>query len=461
MLGEKIKDRLEFLAKSFNVFDCTYESLAKKVEQREEGVEYTFIQREDELLGYVLSKKMGDKFVTTFNISLNVFTSIISADPTPNKVFVQWMLNVFTRYIKNGEQQSAIRFVTEDLPLANTYIELFEANKRKVKFKQLCKSSFILKDIKDPTDINQYKSLSQLFDAVDPFIHKNPTELGDLLMKFVNIGQAEIPVSDRKFTLFIPKNINASVVFDKFANWCTVKPNNGMFERYRNYKRPDGSKSDLYIIINNKFFDNKSKEIYQIHFETNQIKDRHNSQNVSIFENVINESEALSKFFYEELITMAKQSIGGLDKNVYLDILIKFGFCESLFELINEDTPMIRFMTKEIPRLPDIRKFKMLDQLIITNANMVELHPSIGSLENLEMLVLTDNRIKSLPKEIGRLKKLTFLNITGNPISEIPEEIKYLDKKNGGSLFRVAVKETDIGENNYKRLKELLPTTNF
>jgi Leucine-rich repeat (LRR) protein len=154
----------------------------------------------------------------------------------------------------------------------------------------------------------------------------------------------------------------------------------------------------------------------------------------------------------------AKKVKTGLDNNKYLDFLIKFGFCESLFELIDKNTPVIRFMTREIPRLPDISRFKTVDQLIITNASMVELHSSIGSLENLEMLVLSENKIKVLPKEIGELKKLTFLNIIGNPITEIPDEIANLDRSNGGSLFRLAVKKEHIGDNNYRRLKELLPS---
>ena len=118
-------------------------------------------------------------------------------------------------------------------------------------------------------------------------------------------------------------------------------------------------------------------------------------------------------------------------------------------------------MTREIPRLPDMSKFTQLDQLIITGAKMVDLHPSIGKLSNLEMLVLTDNRIKTLPREIGNLKNLTFINLIGNPIEFIPYEITYLDRSNGGSLFRLAVKREEIGEENYQRLKELLPSTKF
>jgi Leucine-rich repeat (LRR) protein len=150
---------------------------------------------------------------------------------------------------------------------------------------------------------------------------------------------------------------------------------------------------------------------------------------------------------------MAKGFKRGIDNNTYLDYLIQFGFAESLFELMDENIPSIKFMTREIPRLPDMSRFKNVDQMIITNAKMVELHPSIGSLSNLEMLVLTDNRLKKLPKEIGNLNKLEFLNLCNNPINEIPEEIANLDKTNGGSLYRLGVKENDIGSDNYLKLK--------
>lgn len=474
MVENQLSERLKYLAIKYNVFDTSesvINSKIKKFKNEETPFEIIFDNDNEFILG-VIYDKISDipnvKNQKIFEISDYVFDNIVNADPTKNKSYVQWMLNTFIRLLKENKRgidyniTSAIRFVKEDLQQANTYIKLFEENKRKKKFKELCNSSYILKNVKDPTDINQFKSLSQLFDAVDPFIERDPTELERLLKKFVDAGQAEIPFRDRQFTLYIPYTTNASVVFEKFANWCTAKPGNGMFKNYtQNNRRPDNTYSKIYIIINNKFFDGASNELYQIHFETNQIKDRHNSQNVSIFENVINKSEGLSNFFYDELIPLAKLNKNGLDNNRYLDFLISFGFCDSLFEMIDDETPTIRFMNREIPKLPDITRFKLLDQLIITNAKLVELHPSIGELKNLEMLVLTENRIKQLPDEIGQLKNLTFLNIIGNPIEYIPEDIKYLDKSNGGSLFRLAVKKEEIGVKNYKILKQLLPTTKF
>jgi len=484
-----ITDRLTFLAESFDVFDFDVknpESFKIKMNDLENagweskpitspntGIVLAILSEklnktEDKLLRISKFEKANDgdgviKILKHVSISSDVFASIVEADSTVNKMYIQWMLQLFSRLIKNGDKQSreaAIRFVDEDLAMANNYLTLFEGNKRKKKFKDLCAVSYSLKAVEDPTDINQYKSLTQLFDAVDPFIEKSPSAVENLMNKFVSAGQALIPVRDRKFTVYIPLTTDASVVFDKFANWCTAKAGNGMFTNYsQNYKKPNGKNSDIYIIINNKFFTEETDEIYQIHFETGQIKDRKNGSNVSIFEQVINESEGLSNYFYEELMTMAKQNKKGIENNKYLDYLIQFGFADSLFEFMEVDTPTIRFMTREIPKIPDLSRFKNLEELIICNAKLVELNSSLGNLKNLELLVLTENRIKSLPKEIGQLKKLVFLNIVGNPNIEIPAEIAYLDRSKGGSLLRIGVTKEEIGEKNYQRLKELLPTT--
>jgi hypothetical protein len=280
-------------------------------------------------------------------------------------------------------------------------------------------------------------------------------------MKFADLGKAYIPIKDRKFTVYVPLTTEASVVFSKYANWCTAREGNGMFKNYtENYKRPNGELSKLYVIINNKFFSGESDEIFQIHFETNQLKDRKNGQNVSIFENVIAESEGVANFFKEELTILAKQK-KTVKSNPYLDYLLKFGFAETLFELLEDNTPIIKFMDRDVPMLPNVSKFKHLDQIIITGAKLKEIHPSIGDLSNLCMLVLANNKLTSLPIEIGKLKKLEFLNIKGNSIETIPNEISNLDKTNGGSLYRIVVDKDAIGEKNYNKLKELLPTTNF
>jgi hypothetical protein len=466
MAEKNITERLVFLAEIFDVFECNGDETSIKIESLlKEGYEPNLITDSNNSVIAILSKKLNEKerILKKISICSTVFTNMIIADPTDNKMYLQWLLNLFTRLIKDGKQvnlELAIRFIEEDLPQANNYLTIFEDNKRKRKFKELCNGSYILKNVSDPTDINQYKSLSILFDAVDPFIDKEPSAVERTLHKFVESGKAIIPVQDRKYTLYIPKTTDASTIFSKFANWCTAREGNGMFKNYtENYKKPNGKNSDIYIIINNKFFTGESEEIFQIHFESNQLKDRKNGENVSIFESVLSESEGISNYFYEQLFVMAKEDKRGMENNKYLDYLIKFGFAESLFELLDPETEAISFMDREIPKLPDISRFNKLDQIIITDAKLVELHESIGKLTSLELLILTNNNIKSLPKEIGNLKNLEFINITGNINIDIPEEISKLDKSNGGSLLRIAVSEREIGKDNLKKLKKLLPTT--
>lgn len=459
-----LTDRLVFLAETFDVFDCSSDEIQKKISGLvQDKYEVQTIYYEENVIALVSSRvNEKERIIKKVSICMDVFAEMISADPTNNKIYVQWMLNMFSRFMKDVKSQAyGIRLVGEDLPQAETYLQIFEDNKRKKKFKELCVGSYSLKGVNDPTDINQYKSLSQLFDAVDPFIEKDPSVIERTIMKFSDLGKAYIPVKDRKFTVYVPLTTEASVVFSKYANWCTAREGNGMFKSYtENNKRPNGEISKIYIIINNKFFSGESDEIFQIHFESNQLKDRKNGQNVSIFENVIAESEGVANFFKEELTILAKQK-KTVKSNPYLDYLLKFGFAETLFELLEDNTPIIKFMDRDVPMLPNVSKFKHLDQIIITGAKLKEIHPSIGDLTNLCMLVLANNKLTSLPIEIGKLKNLEFLNIKGNSIETIPNEISNLDKTNGGSLYRIVVDKDAIGDKNYNKLKELLPTTNF
>jgi hypothetical protein len=454
-------ERLKFLSDKFNIFDSQFlESKIKKLES--DGYEVVKVSSDDKCLAIVSTIEINDKVKTYFNISKEIFDTMVDSDPTANKMYTQWMLTTFQRLLKLNKYVEAIRFGIEDLPLAKEYLAIFESNKRKQKFKNLCSGSFILKNISDPTDINQYKSLGQLYDAVDPFIVRDASGIEKLLYKFVDSGQAEIGVRDRKYTVYIPLTRDASVVFDSFANWCTCKEGNGMFQHYTtNYKTPNGKKSKIYIIINNDFFSGvlNDDSLYQIHFESGQVKDRKNDfSNTSLYDKVLMNSDSLSNYFQEVLLNLSKM-VKSVNNNEYLNHLIKFGFSDTLFDVMEETTPIIIFKDKEVPKMGDLTRFKNLETLEMNNTKLTSIHPSVFTLQNLEIMVVRDNRITSIPKEIGNLKSLKFLNLVGNKITDIPETIKYLDKSNGGNLYRLAVSVSDIGSDNYESLKKLLPNT--
>jgi len=233
-----------------------------------------------------------------------------------------------------------------------------------------------------------------------------------------------------------------------------------MFKSYtEGHKKPNGRDSSLYIIIDNNFFTGKSEELYQLHFENKQIKNRKNSDDVEIYSDVLSHSVVLSNYFYEELMGMAKAYTKGTDSNMYLDYLIEFGFPESLLDIQPIDTFSIRIERRKLPKLGDLSRFKSLDELVVISTGLVELHPSIGNVTGLEILILRGNKLKTLPSEIGNLKKLHYLNLFDNPIESFPNSISQLDKSNGGSLGRLDIKKGLVPTTEYNRLKKLLPNT--
>jgi len=483
-----ITDRLAFLAEKFDVFeteiikasdnndeqDVPYSEFfeTKSLQLKEGGWDIHEVAEITSTLGSakviaILSTKSNKRGfpIKKVSISYDVFTEMVGADPTPNKISLQWMLNTFSRLIKDGDYVEARRFCGEDLPQANEYLTLFEANKRKKKFRVMAQYS--LKGIKDITNINEYRNLGQLFDAVDPFIERDPTGMESLMNGYVKRGQAEMPIRDRRFTIYVPLTRDASTIFNNFAGWCTAKVNNSNFEYYTasdGNRKPNGDVSKLYIVIDNGFFAGENENIYQAHFETGQIHDRSNS-NINLYDLVLSKSESLTNYFGQELMAMAKDFKGGMDDNRYIDSLIDFGFTEALFDFFDDESIVISIDSmssrkkRRVPKIPDVSRFKNITHFIIMDSGLHELHPSIGSLKTLRNLTLRGNMVETLPSEIGKLTNLIFLNLWGNPISVIPDEIKYLDKSMGGKLNTLVVERDKIGEVNYQKLKKLLPDT--
>jgi hypothetical protein len=129
-------DRLVFLAETFDVFDCSSLEVEKKISKlSSENYDVQTIHYGETLIALVSSKvNEKDRIIKKVSVCMDVFSEMISADPTNNKMYVQWMLNMFSRLMKDVKtQQHGIRLVGEDLPQAEMYLKLFEENKRKKK----------------------------------------------------------------------------------------------------------------------------------------------------------------------------------------------------------------------------------------------------------------------------------------------------------------------------------------
>ena len=492
---QSTESRLEYLIKTFNVVDNEelYEMVesSKHLPKEEGGTSLRPIFKpqqatlnsmiklntSENLLVVLKKVVIKEKLVKEYFISDIVFGDIIKSDPTENKSNVQWMLQTFLNSLEHNVDEG-IRFATEDLIAANDYLVLFEKHKKKKRFKEwaikneyrkwnLLNKTKSKKDWDElgynQSDITQYKSLGQLFDAIDPFRERNHSDLEKAMEGFMHVNEAEIEYKDRYWTVYVPKTKSANCVMQNFAGWCTAQPDQGMFDSYvSDQRQPNGEKSKIYVVVNNELFEGRSDETYQIHFESSQIKDKSNGYgNVDLYELIFEKphGEGIHEYFHAELDRMAREDKGSITNNKYIDYLISFGFTESLFDYLEDDTNSINFNgNKKIPKLPDLSRFQKVDQLILMGVGLKELHPSVCNLEKLELLSLSDNKLTTLPREIGKLKNVDIINLKGNPLTSIPDEIAELDRSNGGTLYRVSVNLDDVGQEVYDKLKRLLPT---
>jgi hypothetical protein len=124
----KAIDRLTFLSKKFNIFNLKDDYTETDLNEITSHNNFKSINGHNNNVlalrcAYEIKKTKpnGSEVIKTnldIYISDNVFNIIIKSDPTLNKIYTQWILNLFLRLLKNEETiNEAIRLVEEDLPL--------------------------------------------------------------------------------------------------------------------------------------------------------------------------------------------------------------------------------------------------------------------------------------------------------------------------------------------------------
>lgn len=72
---------------------------------------------------------------------------------------------------------------------------------------------------------------------------------------------------------------------------------------------------------------------------------------------------------------------------------------------------------------PEIKYFRNLERINLTECGLTKLPPEIGSFEKLTALSLADNKLESLPPEIANLQNLRVLHLEKNQFKQFPAEI--------------------------------------
>jgi len=435
------ENRLDFLKKTYNVSDD--ESIKQLKDSKTKNPEFDIKilgDNNDKTIAVVAVKKgkpltpeqkaqgFKSKIKSKVFITNYIFDEIVNADPTTNKEYVQWMLNIFTKHIKDGHYDDAIRFGSEDLPQANEFLTIFNENKDSKLFKEIAKNTPGSPD--DPSNILKYTELSQLYKIVKPFIAGgSSSELEKDINTMVSAGNAKILYSDSKWLVYQPLTTKANCVLHKFASWCTSRPENTMFNSYTtNYKSASGKPSKIYNILNKKVLTDESDEMYQIHFETDQYKDKSNGSNID-FIKFLNTNHGLRDFFSKEMLSQVKHMKGNIKGNKYIKILLGIGHADIIFDLFDKDTEEINIDSDlKIHTLPENfgSVFTNLKSLVLIGVGLSKIPNSIGNIKGLEILILKDNDISNIPESLGSLTSMEFLSLTKNPITKLPDNLKNL-----------------------------------
>jgi len=428
-------------------------------------------------IAYIITNRKGKQSIKLTDL---IFEDIVDADPSSNKQYVQWMIKVFMTHIKDGDIEQAIRFLSEDLPEANEFLEVFDRVKNKKVFKRSAPNR--PNAPQNVTDINQYNSLAQLYSVVSPFVgmeddddDNGESKLWKKLKKYIDLGEARLAYRDNDVMVYMPQTLEASCdPLGPLASWCTRRSGNSYFDTYRQKKKPDGSLSDYYVVMPKKLFDGDDEGgvfPLQIHFESNQLHDKNNSsiERSGKLEEILNRFSGLKDFFKRELGALVEMDVTkgtGLMDSSYIKYLNMFGgkaedhisgeayeqgvnnikklageqnvplqqnkYLKWLMEntegvnvtdfLDPKNTDRLDFSGMNIGTIPDLSNFTNLDAILAEGSGLTEM-PPINYLPMgapLTMVSFQNNQIKVAPPEgYEKLPNLFSINLKGNPIEKI------------------------------------------
>ncbi len=463
------EDRVDYLKNQHVITKKQLDDLTKgekeSDEEREPGglppkkrVKVTPIQNEGGVdIAYLYTSKKGK---TSVKLTEEIFNDIAEADPTRNKAYVTWMISVFLRHIADEDIDQAVRFLTEDLPEATEFLEVFDRVKKKKVFKTGAPNRPNAPN--DVSDISQYNDLAHLYSIVSPFVGADddgdedatPGEkLWKKLKKYIDLGHARLAFRDNDVMVYIPDTIEASCdPLGNLSSWCTRREGNSYFDSYRNNNRkPNGDPSDLYVIMPTTMFDGEPTDdnFYplQFHFESNQL---HNKNNSNIGEDglnkIIKQLPGLKNFFIEELVALSAEDVkegDGLMKSRYIEYLNKFGGrAQDVIsdEIYQQGVKNIRKLAAE-QQVP-LQQNKYLKWLM-ENTDGVDVTDFLN--RDIETLDFSNMNLGVMP-DLSEFTNLRRLTANGCSLKRLPP-VKHLPKQNNINVFSFAnndIKEAPI-----------------
>ena len=207
-------------------------------------------------------------------ISEESFDHIVDSDPSKNKQYISWMLDIYSKG----------RLKLEDLYKAKEYLGYIYKYKHKLQdeveidFEVEDEDGNKVKNTKviNPKNVSDYWDLNQMYHQISILMEMREEDLmsDSAVIKSQKEKDVFLVHEDEKWKIIVPLTQEMANLYGKGTKWCTTSFNSygdGMFLHYTAEKYPG---SRLYIIIDKQA--PKSETVhnkYQFHFESKQYMD--------------------------------------------------------------------------------------------------------------------------------------------------------------------------------------------
>jgi hypothetical protein len=388
----------------------------------------------------------------------NIFKKIEEADPTPNREYVQWVLGLYTRALKDRTPKTDLMLPENNMGgMAYLFFEDLVKLPESLRYFHKVKNSKVL--TLEQKDIYGYRSINHFIETVflsqkDDLTIVTPTDvLNAKELQQLNDKTAAIVHQDQDWIVVHTIKKVANEIFGEQTTWCTAGTRySSMFDNYNK----DGH---LFILVRNKtgassHLKSNPGNRLQFHFESDQFRDVTNHQ-IDILQ-FFNDNIGVKNYFRTYILDKLLKKKAKVEEMIKL--LSKFGLVRDLIPLLRDakvteiDLSGVIGKSSEFD-IQNIGEIKTLESLTIRDCGLTKVPETIGELTNLKILRLSGNKITELPKWINKLTSLQSLIMMKNDITQQFDVSGMVNLVDLHLAFNDKLYATPIGMGTLKKLR--------
>lgn len=413
-------------------FEDTLDTINPLLRMRDNVMDISFVNFYIHL--FSVEDLVKNTYQSTGLVKDAIFQYFLDHDPSHNKEYVSWFINLYADLCKERPQitqrnKTGERFVMPTIAREKLFFEDFGKIADAIETFDFIKKTKILTT--EQRDINTYKTYHDFINTIKPYmltdvdddsnsVHTlSPSEI-KCIQNMVN-GESDAPLAElvyenEKWVIVITHDKESNGIFGKNTTWCTAGTRySSMFDSYN-------KQGPLFVLIKKGFGSKKEiqddpKVRLQFHFETNQYMDAED-RGIKISEFLGTNSD-IKEFFRSYVIKAVRKKTINTNKDnteSIISLLSNLGYIDELIPILKEsraETLNLNETLLDLKVLSRIGEISSLKKLIISNCGLSEVPVGLKDLVNLKEIDLSGNKnLKEVPDFINDLVNLETLDFS-------------------------------------------------